>query len=793
MGLSAYNKKRDFDVTREPAGKPAKKKGHAFVVQEHAATRHHYDFRLEHDGVLKSWAVPKGPSMIAGDKRLAVEVEDHPVSYGHFEGEIPEGEYGAGSVRLWDEGTWEPVGDVDAGLKKGELKFRLEGQRLHGGFVLVRLRARGDERRNNWLLIHERDSASAAAVTAAKSAKLPRDLEPALCTLVKEVPEGKDWVYETKLDGYRFLGVRDGDDVRLITRNGKDWSEKFPHIVEDLRKLPSERFVVDGELCAIDDGRKSSFQNLQNALRGGRDQHLRYFLFDLLFRDDEDIREQPLLERKKSLEVLIGRHAKQIELVKHVAARGEDVFTAARDAGLEGIVAKRVDSKYQSGKRTTDWLKIRCDKRQELVIVGFSAPKGSRTGLGALLLGVYDGDTLRYAGRVGTGFSDAVRGELFAALKKREVKSAAAEGVVRTRDVTWVKPEMVAEVRFTEWTRDGHLRHPVFLGLRLDKSAADVVREKPKLAKRVTAAKAKVVRRKAAPAMPERTSVTITHGDRVIDEASGATKGDLARYFAAMSEHVLAFGKDRPLAVVRCPTGLSGPRFFAKNAWAGVQGKVKRSPNHQKPYLWMSDASDLVTFAQFSAIELHGWQCGLDLEHPDMLVMDLDPDEGLPWRRIADAALELRERFTALGMTSFVKTTGGKGLHVVVPLEPVHNFAELKAFTEALAHAMVKDSPRKYVATISKAARKGKIFIDYLRNGEGATAILPYCPRAREGLPVAMPIAWKDVPHVDPAQFRLEAALEHVRKRRTDPWAKYLDSPQRLPAAFIEAFAGGGK
>lgn len=872
--LGAYAAKRDFTITSEPPARVPRSEGHAFVVQKHAARRLHYDFRLELDGVLKSWAVPKGPSLAPGEKRLAVEVEDHPIDYRDFEGTIPEGQYGGGEVIVWDRGTWTPVGDPEEGLRKGHLRFVLASEKLTGGWSLVRIGSRGGEKRTNWLLLKARDEhaleGAAAEITeekpdsvlsgrsveelatapappppgsrtrartakkrAGKSAKAAEEktsrprkragakrakkgkdataadpiavlaqFEPQLATLVDHVPTEPGWLFEMKLDGYRAIAVVENGEARLISRNGLDWTARFSDIAAALGRLRVKNAVLDGEVCVVDDEGKTSFQGLQNALSEDAQQRLVYFVFDLLYRDGEDLRSLPLLERKRILATILAGEEAPLALSAHLEDVGAAMFDEARRVGLEGIVAKRSDAPYTSG-RTRSWLKIKCGKRQELVVIGYTAPTGKRTGLGALVLGVHEPGkkgALRFVGKVGTGFN-AVS---LAALRRKLEPLARAEAPVvdapRVPRVTWVEPEVVCEVGFTEWTHDGALRHPTFLGLREDKPSEDVVRER---AASVTAPRSpRAAARSSQPDSPSPSSqtrrvrgpdsivvegVTVTHEDRVLDPASELTKGDLARYYAAVAGELLPYAEDRPLSIVRCTSGIGKACFFQKHAMPGLGDAVHRSPVGKHEVLSISDARGLLQLVQLGGIELHAWGARLpDADEPDLIVLDLDPEEGLAYGRVVEAALDAREQLRSIGLESWVKTTGGKGLHVVVPFRPMHGWDVVKKFARVVAEDFVRRKPDAYTATPAKAARRGRIFVDYLRNGEGATAVLPYSARARAGLTVAMPIAWEDVRRVHPRDFTIRTVPDLLARRRRDPWADLLASKQSLPENLDE-------
>jgi len=829
-GLATYREKRDFAVTKEPRGAVSRGREArlSYVIQRHHARRLHFDFRLELDGVLKSWAVPKGPSLSPREKRLAVEVEDHPLDYGGFEGAIPHGEYGGGYVLVWDHGTWTPAGDPHDGLKRGRLELTLDGERLHGAFVLVRIRGRGGERRQNWLLIKKRDrfarddaedDPGGDAITRAPPVPSIDAFTPELATLARALPAGGPWGYEIKLDGYRALVAVDRERQReraatIASRSGGDWSERFAKIGAAAAALPVENAVFDGEVCAVDAEGRTRFQELQHALSAGRMDDLVYFVFDLLFIDGFDVRDRPLAVRKAMLASILDGAAgtgAPLAYVKHIegAEQAQAVFVEACRRGIEGIVAKRLDQPHRPG-RTLDWIKVKCESRQEVVIVGYTKPGGARPGLGALLLGVNDGPRagstgprpvyrppggrLRYAGKVGAGFSARVLVDLARKLGKMTVPKPRVDGAPRVRDVTWVEPSLVCEVAFTEWTRDGSLRHPRFVGLREDKRAGDVVVERPApidAAKRdaakprptITAKRDAAVGADARGAATRVAGVAISHATRVIDPATGTTKIDLARYYEAVAPRMVPFVARRPLALVRCPDGIGGECFFQKKRTRGMPETIRAETAGGHEVLYVEDAAGLVALVQFGAVEMHGWGARLpDPEKPDWIAMDLDPDEALPFARVADAALEVRAVFQSLGLQSFVKTTGGKGLHVVAPIVPEHGWATVKAVAQSISVGLATRDPSRFTSTMGKQNRAGKIYVDYLRNGEGATAVLPYSARRRPGLPVAAPIAWRDVHAIDPRELTTKTVPPMLRRRR-DPWADFFDVKQRLPRA----------
>jgi bifunctional non-homologous end joining protein LigD len=819
MGLGVYRRKRRFTRTPEPRGGTIRRRssarpktGLSYFIQKHAATRLHYDFRLELRGVLLSWAVPKGPCLDPRERRLAVRVEDHPLEYGTFEGEIPQGEYGGGTVQLWDRGTWIPEGDPEDGCAKGRLKFRLSGEKLRGGWTLVRMGGRSGEDGKNWLLIKERDEEAralasgdvtelrpesvaektsrpraSAVASRATAAKLPPFVEPQLATLAPRVPQGADWVHEIKFDGYRILAtVKDGRAI-LRSRRGNDWTAQFRSAAEALGGLACRQAVLDGELVALDEQGRSDFQELQNAMKSGDASRLVYYAFDLLFLDGYDLRGSPLLERKAALERLLAESAKKngkefrtkILYSDHAEGGGESLFKKACAMSLEGIVSKRRDAPYRAGRSDT-WTKIKCLQEQEFVVAGFTDPGGSRSSFGALVLGVNEGGRLRYAGRVGTGFTQASLRELHDKLLPLETKAtpfAEPPTGADARGVHWVRPELVAEIAFTEWTRDGILRHPSFKGLREDKTAAEVTRERPSAVPHAG---------RLQPVGGTVAGVKLTHPDRVLYPEQGITKQALAAYYLEVADRILPHLARRPLSLVRCPNGVGRPCFFQKHGKESFPGArwipiVERNGAREE-YMYVEDETGLISLVQAGVLEIHPWSSTVDdLERPDSMTFDLDPHPGTPWTRVLEAAREIRDRFKALERETFVKTTGGKGLHVVVPLKPSGGWADVKRFSRAFAELMAADSPGLYTAKLAKAARGGKIFVDYLRNERGQTAVCAYSTRARPGATVSTPIDWSELkPSLRSDRFDVRSLPKRLAKGG-DPWKDFDKARRPLP------------
>lgn len=791
--LSAYNAKRDFARTREPKGKVAKTGGNSFVVQKHAATRLHWDFRLEMDGVLKSWAVTKGPSIDPADKRLAVRTEDHPLDYGTFEGSIPKGEYGGGTVMLWDNGTWEPIPGKSADdIKDGHLHFILHGRRMKGEWLLVRMKGRPKEKRENWLLrkIDDKEAGSgdalvereltsvltersmaqieadkggeqslagakgkafAAKMQAAqkhdakvapkrktRTAALPSFVKPQLATLVDAVPTGNDWLHEIKYDGYRALIAVSGEKVRLYTRNGLDWTGKFASLVASIAALDLPPCLIDGEVVALDGNGNPDFSTLQNALKRGHGQEdadhpLHLFAFDLLSLDGQDLKSLTTIERKERLEALLADAESPIHVSDHVLGVGERLLRSLCDAGQEGIISKRADAPYRSS-RTRNWVKVKCTRRQEFVIIGWSKSKAKGRPFASLLLAQHEGKTLVFKGKVGTGFDSATMDDLAKAMEPLATDETAVEVPrVEARGATWIKPKLVAEVAFAEFTGDGRVRHGSFLGLRADKPAKAVRPENP------------------TPAPFAKSYVKISSRERVIFPDSGQTKGDLADYYASIAPLMLPFASNRPISLVRCPQGRAKKCFFQKHDSSALGDAVRQVPIREKnggseDYIYVEDADGLLACVQMGTIEFHGWASRADaVEKPDRMIFDLDPDEGLDFDIVKQAAADIRDHLTDIGLISFAMLSGGKGVHVVVPLTPGHDWDTHKDFASRFAQALSAAEPDRFTATMSKAKRKDRIFIDWLRNQRGSTAILPYSARARPGAPVAVPIDWSEL------------------------------------------------
>ncbi len=806
-------------------------------MQKHAASRLHYDLRLEHEGVLLSWAVPKGPSLDPADRTLAVQVEDHPLDYGTFEGVIPEGEYGGGTVMLWDRGTWEPLGDVAEGLTAGSLKFRLHGQRLRGQWALVRMKPRGGRSRSSsakpeWLLIKDRDEHMqrgdgrssledqqrsirtgrtmdqiASAGDASWSTAVPESLrlealaaldgtapasersvvEPMLATAVDAPPAGEDWLHEIKFDGYRMLIHLDRGKARLISRSGKDWTERFASVAEAAAALPVNDAVIDGELVVLMPDGTTSFQKLQNVARRGGAEPLVFYSFDLPQCSGRDLSRVPLLERKRLLRELVPADASgTLRFSDHVVGQGSAFSEQACRFNLEGIVSKRADGRYLPG-RSRLWLKTKCVQREELLVLGYTPPKGSRRGFGALLLGYGDpSGSLHYAGRCGTGFDEATLKDLheqMEALRVAEPVALAKPPPGReTRDAVWVRPGLVVEVAFTEWTDEGLLRHASFQGLREDKLPGEVVLE-PKGGYAVEVQDSQEVVAAVdkppvhdVPSGDRYAGVRLSNPDRVLYPDQGLTKRDLAAYWAAVADWALPHIAGRPLSLVRCPRGRAGKCFYQKHPGDGMSEAIQQVevPEGEESAVGLAvrDVAGLVTLAQMGVLEVHPWGARLDrLDRPDRLVFDLDPGPGVAWSAVIEAAHELRDRLAEMDLLSFCKTSGGKGLHIVVPIDRRSDWATAKEFTGGVVRQLVKEHPRRYVAVMTKSKRHGKIYIDYHRNGQGATAVAAYSPRARQDAPVSVPVTWDEVtPDLAADGWTVQTLPDRLKGLAGDPW-----------------------
>ncbi len=877
--LARYRSMRDFKVTAEPSGSSKSKSsvtGLPFCVQKHAASHLHYDFRLGWNGVLKSWAVAKGPSYVVADKRLAVQVEDHPMEYGGFEGVIPKGQYGGGTVMLWDQGTWEPqpaYPDVDDGLRKGPLKFILHGTKLQGKWALIRMHGKsgGSESKPNWLLIKEyddferpptdpgiTDAEPNSAVTGrtmeqiAKSEDhvwnskdtrsgsqawyrqdsksepaaldlstsldhLPKEsqpefLSPQLAQQAENPPSSTGWLHELKLDGYRIQAHKSGPKVQLLTRKGLDWTHRMPQLAAEVARLPADKATLDGELVVLAPDGTTSFADLQASFQEGAKHQLTYFAFDLLHLNGHSTRSLPLRERKDLLAaVLLHSDPDILRLSDHLETDGPTLFSSACKMRAEGIISKRATAKYHSG-RSADWIKCKCLHEQEFVIGGYTLPGAGHTGMrgvGALLLGYYDHGKLIYAGRVGTGFNQKTHTLLRDKLDPLEQKTMpfAKPPTESTRGVQWVKPTLVAQVRFATWTADILVRQAAFLGLREDKPAAEVTREtsaptprssQPAKTAHHTATTHPIAAKRSQPATSNLQPTTshppirLTHPDKILDPESRLTKQALADYYWAVAPRMLPQIAGRPVSLVRCPEGAAKPCFFQKHVNATLPPGIRSVDVPDKktgviePYITLDTPETLAAVAQLGVLEIHPWGSrNSNLEHPDRLIFDLDPDESLTWPNVTEAAADVRARLKKLGLTSFLKTTGGKGLHVVIPIEPKLDWPAAKDFAHRFVLAMEKANPRLYLTKMTKSARAGRIYLDYLRNERGATAVAAYSPRARAGCAVSMPLAWSELDEPQRPIFRVADFADWRARLTKDPWKAIDSTRQSIPSGKL--------
>ena len=844
MALDDYQRMRDFAATPEPSGKvrakSRKREALQYVIQKHDATRLHYDFRLELDGTLKSWAIPKGPSLDPRVRRLAVHVEDHPLEYATFEGSIPKGHYGAGDVIVWDRGVWLPLGDALDGYRKGKLKFTLEGEKLAGSWNLVRTNL--DGKKEQWFLIKSRDEAardesdydvvvaepdsvlsdralvprkrgvaktptqmapvepvkkpvkrttrkhrSSVTLEGAVAAELPNTFKPQLATLVDAVPNG-DWHYEIKFDGYRMLARIESGEVRLFTRNGHDWTAKMPEQAEALAGLGLQSAWLDGEVVVADEEGTPDFQALQNAFEVGRSGSILYYLFDLPFLNGMDLRQVPLEHRRAALQELLGRSDSELlRFSDGFTEQPDSILESACQMKLEGLIGKRAGSSYVS-RRSDSWVKIKCSNRQEFIIVGYTQPKGTRTGFGALLLGLHDEEgKLRYAGKVGTGFNHATLETLHKQLKKLETDDSPlskAPPAADTRGAQWLKPQLMCEVAYAEMTRQGVVRHSVFHGLRSDKPAEAITHERAKSVARTS----RTPVAKTADTVGSG-KVRISNPERVIDPSSGTTKIELARYYAQVAPWALPQLRARPLALVRAPEGISGELFFQKHAdKLAIPHITQLDPSLDPKHgalMVIESTEALVGAAQMGTIELHSWNAvAPELEHPDRFVLDLDPDPALPWKSMIEATQLTQTLLDEIGLASFLKTSGGKGLHIVVPLDPVHDWGEVKGFSQAIAKYLAKLLPTHFSAVSGPKNRVGRIFIDYLRNSRGASTVAAYSARARDGLPVSVPVYREELAELKGAnRWTVRNLMERLHELGADdPWADIAQTSQRITA-----------
>ena len=827
--LVSYEAKRDFSVTSEPKARRGTARGDRFVVQKHDARRLHYDLRLEMGGVLKSWAITRGPSLVPGEKRLSVHTEDHPLRYIDFEGVIPAGQYGGGTMIVWDQGRWIPEGDTEEDYARGRLTFTLEGERLKGKWHLVRTRSNPGQKNEQWLLLKSDDEAARAVddpdileqettslksgwtieeltgrgeiridhakrekvakersrkasvptkVEGAKKGILPAFVEPALAKLVESAPKGSEWLHEIKFDGYRMQARVDGGEIQLLTRKGLDWTAKFKPVAKALKNLNIPSALLDGEIVVEDEAGVSSFSALQQELKG-RGERFVYYVFDLLYLDGEDLRKAALADRKAALRLLFDDlpPGGAIRFSDHLEEDGATLVRHACRMGLEGIISKRADQPYRSG-RGNDWVKSKCTQRQELVIAGYLPSSTSKKAVGSMVMGVYSAGKLIPVGRVGTGFTAEMATSLYRTLARREVAASSfAEKLpaIAARGVKWVKPELVAEVEFRGWTHDGMVRQASFQGLREDKDPREVVRE---------------TAQQAPPAVTSHASILedarLTHPDRVLWEDEGVTKLGLAEFYTEIADWILPHIVNRPLSLLRCPAGSQKECFFQKHAWAGLdEDLIQRVRVGDDEAVAIQGLSGLLALVQAGVLEIHPWGSTLkNPEQPDRIVFDLDPGECVSWDAVAQGAVGVRDYLRELGLESFVKTSGGKGLHVVVPIRPKASWDEAKAFAADVAAAMAKESPALYTDTMAKRARTGRIFVDYLRNARGATAVAAFSTRARAGAPVSTPVTWEELPTIrSGTQYRIGNLAARLPNLLDDPWADFEIVDQIVPEA----------
>lgn len=878
MTLEKYDAKRDFNKTPEPRGEVARSGERlSFVIQKHAAKKLHYDFRLELDGTLKSWAIPKGPSLDPKDKRLAVHVEDHPVSYASFEGDIPAHEYGGGHVIVWDRGSWTPVGDPAEGYRKGHLKFRLEGEKLSGGWALLRMRRPGSDK-DNWLLVKERDEAAregeeaeitallpdsvlsgkavrksahkttakaekmeepgsrgaktargkAAAKTARRKvsvhagqgvkAPLPAMLEPQLATLTDRPPEGGNWLAEIKFDGYRALCRIDHGKAVFYTRAGNDWTAKWPDIAHAAAQLPADTAWLDGEVVAVDEQGNVSFQMLQNmAQHRGR---LAYYAFDLPYLNGTDLRAMPLSQRKELLRVLLEKTdpAGPVRYSDHLEGNVADAFSHACMHGLEGVMVKRADAPY-AATRTESWLKVKCQQRQEFVVGGYTDPAGKREKFGALLLGVFEDDgSLRYVGRVGTGFNADTLRALHKDFTDLATDMPPFRDPPRKRGAPglhWLQPKLIAEVKFAQWTNDGLIRQGAFMGMRSDKPAREIRQERPVPVEQAerhaqeeadgaaadtghakpSHAKRSAGDDKPAPDQAAVAGIRLSHATRILFSGARVTKLDLAHYYEDIADWILPHLKQRPLTLVRCPQGHRC--FFQKHANETAAEGVGRievpTGGTTATYMSAGTLPGLISLVQMGVLELHTWGAREGhLDRPDRMIFDLDPDADLEWKHVVEGAQLVRSLLQDIGLASFVKTTGGKGLHVVVPLAPRHTWDEIKAFSKSVAAHLEQVLPERFIANMSKAKRSGRIFVDYLRNASEATAVAAYSTRAKPHAPVSTPLHWDELGDstLRSDHYTVLNLRQRLQSLKQDPWADYFKLKQEITRKMRDAFGG---
>lgn len=833
MPLDLYNKKRNFKNTPEPKGKVSRKYKNLFIIQKHDATHLHYDFRLELNGVLLSWAIPKGPCLDPTVKRLAIQVEDHPVEYGYFEGIIPKEEYGGGTVMLWDKGTWLSLDeDPAAAYHKGHLKFILKAKKLKGEWNLIRFKK--DPEKKSWFLIKSKDKYAKPILnyditlikpnsvlthfnlkeiekkyaytwtnkdglkkpsTIKKSistkqqkktikidlpeSRMPSIIYPQLATMVNEAPVGNDWIHELKFDGYRILAFKENNNIRLMSRNNREWTEHFTKISKAIKKLTSKKILLDGEVVLLDKNNKTNFQLLQNSI--GKNKPFIYYIFDLLYYDKYNLMPLPLNERKSILKKLLTNfESNTLRYSDHIVGSGPDVFNKACEMGLEGIVSKNIHINYVE-KRTKSWLKLKCVKRQEFVIGGFSPPKGSRSFFGSLYLGYYERGKLKFCGNVGTGFNQASLKNIYGLLSKNITKanpfSTKPPGITTA---IWVKPKLVAEVEFSEWTTDGMLRHPSFKGLRKDKLAKNITREQETTLNKIKSVnQSKGINKKAQ--LPFK----LTNPDKLLYPESNITKYNLAHYYYSIQEWILPYIVNRPLTLVRCPENYKDC-FYQKHINKSTPDtlfgiKIKEKDKFGK-CIYIKNIEGLMALVQMGTLEIHPWGSKIEsIEYPDIITIDLDPAPDIKWKQVVITANRIKTHLLDFKLRSFVKTTGGKGLHVVIPIKPEYDWEQVKIFSRIFVKLIVSNYPNEYVSEMSKAKRKGKIFIDYLRNQRGATAVAAYSTRARPHAPVSVPLDWDELTtRIKDTSFTIFTLPQRLANLQKDPWKDFFKIKQSL-------------
>lgn len=808
MSLEKYLEKRDFSKTSEPHGKVTNKNKHLFVIQKHAASHLHYDFRLELAGVLKSWAVPKGPNLDPKVKRLAIHVEDHPLDYADFEGCIPKGQYGAGWVIVWDKGLWKSLDENPlSAYQKGHLRFILEGEKLSGRWDLFKI-----DDKNSWFLKKYDDEAANTSENILEDAPesvlsgytiedLPKhwkngkvqkkiskkikldlpsapmfhELTPQLATLTNKTPEGDDWIFEIKFDGYRMLSFKEDKNVLIKSRNKLDWTQQFQTIAQEIKKLPISNLILDGEVVILDGKNRSNFQLLQNSIDLGENANFIYYVFDLLYYDQWDLRVLSLLERKKILKGLIENMSPLLRYSDHIEGNGKEVFKRTCEFNLEGLIAKKIDSIYET-KRSKTWLKVKCTKRQEFVIGGFTPPKGNRRHFGSLFLGIYNQKgELEFVSNVGTGFSEASLTAIYAELKKRiTTKNPFNTRPPGVTTAIWVKPELVGEVEFTEWTSENGLRHPSFKGLRLDKNSKDIHKE------------LETPLRKIKKEIKKESSIILTNPQKILYPEDEISKKDLFKYYQEVGLYMLPYIQNRLLTLVRCPHHREDC-FFQKHLNKHSSPYLHPKPietkkdHHIEQYIYLNDPEGILALVQMGVLEIHMWGSTIEhLSYPDLFIFDLDPAPDVKWEEVVNAAFQIKGLLANINLESFVKTTGGKGLHLVVPIKPEHSWEVIKNFTHTFANTLEQAYPDKYVSKMTKSKRVGKIFVDYLRNQWDATAIAPFSTRARPWAPVSVPLDWDELTF-DPQDtfytiFTLPKRLSQLKK---DAWEGFWKIGQK--------------